>query len=132
MDKVLQPRQQLMSVPYALQAQEAGVPRRDTSLAPTFLITSTGTVGQLPKVVEFVDSSGGAITRTLPAANAVPRGGMVVVLDHGHDAGTNNITIARAGSDTINKAASNVVLDEDGKHAVLISDGVNNWTAQVG
>lgn len=68
-------------------------------------------------------------TFTLPAANAVNAGQMLVISDlAGGVSATNTLTIARAGSDTINGATS-LVLNAAYALAVLWSDGTSAWAA---
>lgn len=72
------------------------------------------------------DSSTGVITLTLPAASAAfdtDSGREYVIKDDG-DASTNNITIDRAGSDTIDGDTS-VVISADYGMVRLVSDGTN-------
>ena len=70
----------------------------------------------------FTDSSGGAITITLPTAQVVD-GREIIIKDTGN-AGTNNITIATEGSETID-GNSTLVLNSDYAHTKLICDGTN-------
>lgn len=74
------------------------------------------------------DSSGGVITITLPVASTVT-GRKMRVFDKGGSAQTNNITIARQGSDTINGDTS-VIINSNHDHVVFFSDG-SNWFAQL-
>ncbi|MDH3588753.1 MAG: right-handed parallel beta-helix repeat-containing protein [Gammaproteobacteria bacterium] len=69
-------------------------------------------------------SSTGAITVTMPAAGNNER--VVVVKDEDGSAGSNNITINRAGSDTIDGATSEVI-DVDWGGRVFDDDGVSEW-----
>jgi hypothetical protein len=65
---------------------------------------------------------------TLPAAGAMKTGQAIVVMDEaGGVTSTNTLTIARAGSDTIDGAASYVLTTTSGV-AVFRSDGVSKWT----
>lgn len=69
-----------------------------------------------------------ARTVTLPAANAVPAGWELVVSDDsGTVTSTNKITLARAGSDTINGGTSEDILTAYGWRR-LLSDGASKWT----
>lgn len=69
-----------------------------------------------------------ARTVALPAANAVPPGFRVeVVDDSGSASAGNTITVNRAGADTINGAASTVINTAYG-YVNLKSDGVSKWT----
>jgi hypothetical protein len=73
-----------------------------------------------------VTSTAAARTITLPAAASVSEGRMFVVKDESGGAGSNNITIARAGSDTIDGASSLVISTNYGI-VRLYSDGVSKW-----
>jgi hypothetical protein len=80
--------------------------------------------------VVLVDASGGARTITLPGAasmNARPIPLRIVKTD----SSANAVTIQRAGSDTIEGAAS-IALTSQWSAAALRSDGVNAWIHQVG
>ena len=69
-----------------------------------------------------------ARTVTLPAASAFPKGATLLVVDEsGNCSATKTITIAKAGTDTVNKAASAVMTTAFGYFA-LESDGVSRWT----
>lgn len=70
-------------------------------------------------------------TWTLPAANSVNAGQLLVLIDEsGTVSTTNTITINRAGADTINGATSAVLRTAYGQ-ARLFSDGVSKWTDAV-
>ena len=65
---------------------------------------------------------------TLPAANAYPTGTTLTVFDEsGNCSATKTITLARAGSDTIDGATSAVLSSSYG-YVALQSDGVSKWT----
>lgn len=67
-------------------------------------------------------------TLTLPAASTVPAGLSIVVLDtFGAVNGANTLTIARAGSDTVNGATTAMIGSARGGR-ILTSDGVSAWT----
>jgi hypothetical protein len=75
----------------------------------------------------FVNTAGGAITVTLPASPSI--GDFVGVVDYG-SAATNNITIARNGSN-FNAAASNRVTNGNRVSEVYVySDATVGWTVQ--
>lgn len=70
-------------------------------------------------------------TWTLPAANALNAGQMLIVADaQGTVTTTNTITLARAGSDTINGATSAVIKIPYGL-AILWSDGTSKWVCHL-
>jgi hypothetical protein len=68
-------------------------------------------------------------TVTLPAANALQAGEMVAIADAGGAIGLSSytISIARAGSDTINNSAASLVIRVSGGSYALMTDGVSNW-----
>lgn len=70
----------------------------------------------------LVDSTSLAITLTLPAASANL---YFFVKDVGFNAFTNNITIARAGSESIEGVASNLVLRSSGGYWGFVCNGTN-------
>lgn len=74
-------------------------------------------------------SSTSARTVTLPAANAFAAGQLLIVQDEANNAATNNITINRAGADTINAATSITITANSGRR-LFYSDGTSKWFAQ--
>jgi hypothetical protein len=75
----------------------------------------------------FLDTdTGSSIIYTLPAANAVAAGRFYEFKDSTGTAGTNNITINRAGADTIDGATSAVIRINYGSTR-LTSDGLSKW-----
>lgn len=67
-------------------------------------------------------------TWTLPAAAALKTGQAIVIIDEaGGISGANTLTLARAGSDTINGSTS-LVLTAPYRVTTLRSDGVSKWT----
>lgn len=73
-----------------------------------------------------VTSTAAARTITLPAANSAAAGRIVIVKDESGACNTNNITIARAGSDTIDGATS-VVMSTNYGTTRLYTDGATKW-----
>jgi hypothetical protein len=68
-------------------------------------------------------------TWTLPAANAIPAGTRLVIIDEIRTVtATNTLTVARAGSDTIEGGTASIVLASGGASVGLISDGVSKWS----
>lgn len=65
---------------------------------------------------------------TLPAASAVPAGGEVIVNGGAGVSSTNTVTVQRAGSDTINGAATSVTIGTPYGQRRFVSDGVSAWT----
>tara|TARA_Y100000590_G_scaffold455461_1_gene604143 strand:- start:1174 stop:1401 length:228 start_codon:yes stop_codon:yes gene_type:complete len=64
-----------------------------------------------------------AFNVTLPTASAAGNGGEINVCKA---AGANNIAVLRAGSDTINGAAS-IVVSTLFSNVTLVSDGTSKW-----
>jgi hypothetical protein len=62
----------------------------------------------------------------LPAASAYPAGQILIVKDESGAAGTNNITVNRAGADTIDGVVS-VAISVNHGALRLYSDGVSKW-----
>ena len=71
-----------------------------------------------------VDTSSSAVTITLPSS-AVSAGKIYIINDEGGNAGTNNITVATEGSETIDGSASATISSNNGTLR-LYSDG-SNW-----
>lgn len=70
-------------------------------------------------------------TWTLPAANAVNPGQEIIVADYqGTVTGTNTLVVQRAGTDTINGAATSVTISTASGGYLFRSDGSSKWTAQ--
>jgi hypothetical protein len=76
-----------------------------------------------------VDVTAGPVTVTLPAANSVPSGKILIVKNELGNAGTNAITISRNGTDLINSASTSVTIaagTATGSYT-FYSDGVSRW-----
>lgn len=90
-----------------------------------YTITATDSV--------FVAQTGtlsAARTVTLPAASSFTAGAVITVVDEsGTVTGTNKIVIARAGSDTINGAATSINLTNAYGARTFVSDGSSKWTS---
>jgi hypothetical protein len=94
--------------------------------------TQQGVQAVFRKVVTTVALTA-ARTLTLPSAAAAGFGTEIVVNDvFGAINGANTISIARAGSDTINGGTGSLVLSGAGNRVTLTSDGVSKWTGSVG
>lgn len=96
-------------------------------------ITTTGTAGVTTKTVSgsvdavvndrlLVDTSGGAYTITLPANATLLVDDTIQIIDIANNAASNNITVARNGSE-INDAADNLTIDVNGAIVTLIYSG---------
>lgn len=97
-----------------------GVARRVPGSYPYTVVAGDGWVE--------VDSSS-ARTIDLPAASAFAAGQCVTILDGNGNAGTNAITIAPHGTDTINGSTSAEVISANFGWLELYSDGASNWHA---
>ena len=73
-----------------------------------------------------VTSTASARTITLPAVNAVPVGHVYTIVDESNAAGTNNITVSRAGSDTFTDTATSKAISTNGGVLRVYSNG-SNW-----
>ena len=82
--------------------------------------------GSDPDSVILCDSSSSSFTVTLPAASAGLKGRRFVVKDSGGAAATNAISVAQAGSETIDGSGSAFSLDINYAAACFICDG-SNW-----
>lgn len=91
-----------------------------TAVASNTIISAAATVSYYD-----VDTTTG-VTFTLPAANAVSAGRFYEFKDTTGSAGTNNIVINRAGSDTIDGSTSFTIAANYGAIR-LISDGTSKW-----
>lgn len=87
-----------------------------------YVATSSGDCSS--KDVILANTTGGAFTRTLPAAPVL--GDWVEAWDHSRTWGTNNFTFGRNGK-TIGGAASDLVCNITGAKVKLRYDGVSNW-----
>ena len=86
------------------------------------------TAFQTDRVISQIGTLSGARTVTLPAANSLPQGRQIVIIDEsGSITTTNTLGAVRAGSDTINGAAS-VALSRPYSVLVLTTDGTSKWT----
>jgi hypothetical protein len=91
-------------------------------LAPVTANTTLSDQG----VIQPADTSGGVVTVTLASA-MVEDGAEVIVKDEAGDAGTNAITVATEGGETIDGAASQDIASNYGVLR-LYSDGTNWYT----
>jgi hypothetical protein len=83
-------------------------------------VSATGSIGATTDYCA-VDTSGGAVTMTLP--DAATRGPRPVEVRN-KTGGANNVTIARAGSDTINSGTTGLTLTV-GQSIMLIANGTD-------
>lgn len=95
-------------------------------LAIAHTSTSSNYTASVDDCIIGVDTSGGAVTVTLPSAGAVA-GKVFVIHDEGGSAGTNNITVATEGSETIDGNSTATINSNYGSLRVY-SDGTNYFT----
>lgn len=87
------------------------------------------TASATAEIVAQTGTMSAARTVTLPAANALTAGQRLTILDEsGSVTSTNKITIARAGSDTINGSANSISIFTANGRTTLESDGSTKWT----
>lgn len=94
------------------------------------IATTTTIVAQFPDLSTYVDTSGGAFTITLCAANAVAAGWKVSFKDVTGSFRTNNLTVAPNGSDKIEGINTSRVFRGNYQSIFLESDGSSNWWMQ--
>ena len=76
----------------------------------------------------FVDTSGGAVTMTLPSSPSA--GNIVAVKDYAGDFATNNLTIGRGGSPINGGSSADVTVSTEGASIVLVYvDATQGWVA---
>jgi hypothetical protein len=93
---------------------------RSVADAPTTITATDGTV-------QYSSITAARIV-TLPAANAVPPGFRILVIDaSGSASAVNTITLTRAGADTINGGTTAAIVNPYGCRE-LVSDGISKWT----
>ena len=109
---------------FALSALEGWLNTRQTfsNAAVTILATT--------RVLAQTGTMSAARIATLPAANALPAGTAITVQDEsGTVTTTNTISVARAGSDTINGVTTSVPISGKYGACIFITDGTSNWDA---
>lgn len=100
---------------------------RVTSIPPNRHTVATAAATISPTdVLVAVTNTAAAVTLTLPAANSVPSGRMIVVKDASGGAATHNITVTAAGSDHIDAGTTSVISTNYGV-VRLMSNGSNGW-----
>lgn len=100
------------------------------SLPTTSVSSSVAIAAGSTHSMYLVDATSGSRTITLPSASAVGPGRFFVFVDTAGMVGTNTITIARAGSDTIRVGAASIpsvdITTKWGR-LHLVSDGSTAW-----
>lgn len=113
---------------YRYRSTKVGVLVRDpaNSFTPAGynVVTAIETLATTDRFVA-ADSSSGNYAVTLMAANAVPANTIVYFF---HEAGSNTVTLTRAGADTIN-GGTTLALNAANPVRRLKSDGVSAWTS---
>lgn len=110
--------------------QNAAFDLIDNEYASQAVADTSATLTSASRIVLLTAAFTSPRTLTLPAASAFIPGQAIVIVDVANVVtATNTLTIARAGSDTINGATSFVV--NIGRQAIVLrSDGTSKWTVQ--
>ncbi len=87
---------------------------------------TTYTILATDRTIGVIHTPTAAVTLTLPLASAFPAGYPITIKDEGGNATANNITIDRAGADTIDGATSQTI-NTDYDSMVIYSDGGTGW-----
>lgn len=94
---------------------------------PETTLSSSSTLDASNEVV-FVDTTGGAVTLTLPAGAS----GRVLAVQR--IAGSNNVVLQRAGSDTIRAnstgALTSWTINDDARHGLVYRSAATEWVAE--
>lgn len=102
----------------------SGIPAWQTSVATQNVTGNTSLSAGNGDLIVFMDSTSAAFTITLPSpsANTLRR---IYLKDITGQLGTNNVTVARNGSESIEGIAASYVLQAPWSCTVLISNGTN-------
>lgn len=112
------------------------VTKDDTMKKVTAHNAATLTLNRTHSIVTEAYTATGAVTYTLPSASSMwdsvnSRGKMFTIQDIGYNAGTNNITINRAGSDTIacstGAAATSAVINTNNGGLQIVATSASTW-----
>lgn len=95
----------------------------------TTTAVKTGSYTAAPWELVRCDATGGSFTVTLPSAAIA---GQQVAVKLLATTGANTVTVSRAGSDTINNAATTIVLTLTDEAVVFTSNGSGVWTVAQG
>ena len=87
-------------------------------------VSTTYSVLPLSDVTIIGTTTSGGFTITLPAVSAVPIGRSFVFMN---DGSANTLTLAAAGSDTINGSSTNASMTTQYSKATVRGDGVSKW-----
>ncbi len=117
------PANQFMAGPTSGSAAQPNFRAMVASDRPLSVVSKTTTYTML-STDDLILASGSAFTVTLGAASATP--GKQITIKKTDSSLTNIITVARAGSDTIDGATS-VTLNTQYEYFTLVSDGTSSW-----
>ena len=99
--------------------------------APTAVNAASYSVQPTDKIIYESYTATAPCSITLPAISTVPNGRTVFVVDAGNNAGVNNITVNRTGSDTIGGQSSSYVINTSGSGTWFVANAAtSDW--QVG
>jgi hypothetical protein len=94
---------------------------------PERTVSSSTTLDAQDEVV-FVDTTGGAVTLTLPAG----AGGRVLAVQR--IGGSNNVVVQRAGADTIRQGGTGALtswtISDDSRHGLVYRSAATEWVAE--
>lgn len=99
-----------------------------TSIYTQLALAGNLVIGASDTYTHYLVSTAAARAITLPAASGVTAGRFYIFSDSTGGAATYNITISRAGSDTI-EGATSYVINTAYETVTLVSDGTSKWTA---
>ena len=99
-----------------------------TSIYTQLALAGNLVIGASDTYTHYLVSTAAARAITLPAASGVTAGRFYIFSDSTGGAATYNITISRAGSDTI-EGGTSWVLDRAYGTVTLVSDGSSKWSA---
>lgn len=99
-----------------------------TSVYSQLALAGNLVIGASDTYTHYLVSTAAARAITLPAASGVTAGRFYIFSDSTGGAATYNITISRAGSDTI-EGATSYVINTAYETVTLVSDGTSKWTA---
>lgn len=115
----------------ALRTNALGLAGKGPAVATTTVKTSAYTA--VPNEAVICDPTGGGFTVTLPTAAQGAVASCFVAIRRNAVGGTNAVTIARGGSDTINGGTASLSLPLDSETVVLLRDQTNTaWWGMFG
>jgi hypothetical protein len=92
----------------------------------TKTFSSTGTIDTTTTdLIIYADTSGGPFTLTLPAPTS---GRILIIKDKKQTFATNNLTLARNGTEKIDGVAASLILATNNEEVILTSDGTDWYT----